>query len=204
VTRVYQRPIMRLLDTAADAEVTAQLQSFARALIEEGWNELAADGSVPATLTAEVSLDMRYAGQSYELEIPLQGTGVTGAAVNLPAVGTIRDEFHKHHLQRYGHADRTRAVEIVNMRCRVAAPGLMPELAPPPQRLGGVERARLATVPQWHGDWLDAPVYDRDLLCAGDSFAGPAVVVQMDATTAVPPGWRAEVDPIGNLLLRAV
>ena len=47
-----------------------------------------------------------------------------------------------------------------------------------------------------------APVYDRSRLAAGEAFTGPAVVAQLDATTLVPPGWRAEVVASGALLLR--
>jgi N-methylhydantoinase A len=48
---------------------------------------------------------------------------------------------------------------------------------------------------------LDTPLYQRDLLVTGNRISGPALVVQLDTTTVVPPGWRGEVDPYGNILL---
>jgi N-methylhydantoinase A len=52
-----------------------------------------------------------------------------------------------------------------------------------------------------HDSPLDVPVYARDRLLAGNFFHGPAVVTQMDSTTLVLPGWQAEVDEVGNLIL---
>jgi N-methylhydantoinase A len=49
---------------------------------------------------------------------------------------------------------------------------------------------------------LEAAIFDRASLGAGDRFDGPAIVTQLDATTLVPPGWQAEVMPTGALLLR--
>jgi len=51
------------------------------------------------------------------------------------------------------------------------------------------------------GKSIRATVYERERLVAGDRFGGPAVVVQMDSTTVVPPGWRTEVHRAGNLVL---
>jgi N-methylhydantoinase A len=116
-------------------------------------------------------------------------------------LGAVLSAFHERHRQRYGHADPRREVEIVNLRCRVSAPGQRPVLEPPAPRAGAVDRACVATTRQWYGRWGNAPVYDRTLLCEGDRFSGPAVVVQMDATTAIPPGWAARVDAIGSLVL---
>ena len=48
---------------------------------------------------------------------------------------------------------------------------------------------------------LETPLYQRDLLSTGNSIVGPALVVQLDTTTVVPPGWQGEVDDYGNLLL---
>jgi N-methylhydantoinase A len=49
-----------------------------------------------------------------------------------------------------------------------------------------------------------AAIYDRGDLLPGSRFRGPAIVAQMDSTTAVPPGWQGEVDAMGSLILTAV
>jgi N-methylhydantoinase A len=138
----------------------------------------------------ERALDLRYAGQSYELTTP--------AAPSLAA--TVR-RFHRLHRQRYGHADPGAPVEVVAVRLRASvkrrrvepsrvdpAPA---EGAPTPD---GRQRA-------WFGRWVDAPVYERASLLAGHRLRGPAIVTQMDATTLIPPGWVGRVDPFGNLVL---
>jgi N-methylhydantoinase A len=54
----------------------------------------------------------------------------------------------------------------------------------------------------FHREWLDTPVYWRDGIGQGARLAGPCVVEQLDATTLIPPGWSAEVDAIGSMVLR--
>ncbi|MCH8026288.1 MAG: hydantoinase/oxoprolinase family protein [Chloroflexi bacterium] len=144
------------------------------------------------------SLDLRYAGQSYELTVPIAATadGATAARF-LPA-------FHRDHRRRYGHADPGRAVEVVAVRLRAELPGAAIRLPPLPKGSGDAQAARLERQPVWfdgkpRATWL----YGRNLLRAGDGLRGPAIVLQLDATTVVPPGWRAGVDDVGNLLLEA-
>ena len=48
---------------------------------------------------------------------------------------------------------------------------------------------------------LISPLYQREQLTCGNRISGPALVIQMDATTVLPPGWGGTVDPFGNLLL---
>jgi N-methylhydantoinase A len=193
VTRVFQRPIMRTITTAMPSELAALLGRCAQELEEEGRRDLGAEGYPESGLIADVSLDMRYAGQSYEISVPLA----------VPDLEAISRDFHERHLQRYGHADPRRAVEIVNLRCRVSARGQNLALEPPAPRAGTIERALTTRVRQWYGRWSVAPVYDRSLLCAGDRLAGPCVVTQMDATTAIPLGWVGRIDESGSMFLEA-
>jgi N-methylhydantoinase A len=198
VTRVYQRAIMRAMDPAS-GNTARDVLSLAAELESEGREDLSREGYDPEQLTAELSLDMRYSGQSYEIGVPLPATGMALTSA------MVASAFHQLHRQQYGHADEARTVEIVNLRCRVIAPGLIPELAPPPKRDGTAERAHVASNDQWYaaGGWSDAPVYIREMLGAGDRFEGPAVVAQMDATTAIPPGWTAHLDSAGNIVIEA-
>lgn len=144
----------------------------------------------PGQPTFERAIDLRYAGQSYELTVP--------AAPSLAE--TIR-RFHRLHRQRYGHAEPGAPVEIVAVRVRARIPRR--RLAPP-----RIPAAPAAEAPRqdgrqraWFGRWVDAPVYERTSLLAGHRLRGPAIVCQMDATTLIPPGWGGRVDTLGNLLL---
>ena len=85
---------------------------------------------------------------------------------------------------------------------RVGVPKYQPQALPaaapssPPPAIKGTRRVAFDA-----GKVLDTTIYDRDKLVVGTSFAGPAIVEQFDATTVVPPGWRAFVDRHGNLIL---
>jgi N-methylhydantoinase A len=196
VTRVFQRAVMREL-TATESEGGSWIRRMAEDLEREGREDLMRDGYSASQISVELSLDMRYAGQSYELGVAIGDDGSIQP-------GAIVARFHDLHLQRYGHADRSRVVEVVNLRCRVLVAGQTPTLTPPQDLPGSVDRALLQRTRQWYGSkWQQAGVYNRDLLCAGDCLQGPAVVAQMDSTVAIPPGWSAHVDAIGNLLIEA-
>jgi N-methylhydantoinase A len=150
-----------------------------------------------ADVTVTAGLDMRYRGQSYELTVPLP------LPVEPAAVAEAVAAFHAAHEQRYGYAMPGEQVEVVTLRVKAAAPGPAVEL--PRRPLGGnsAAGARLRRKPVWFAPAgpVAANVYDRARLEPGNRFAGPAVVLQYDATVAVAPGWRARVDEWGNLWL---
>ncbi|MBV9339649.1 MAG: hydantoinase/oxoprolinase family protein, partial [Acidobacteria bacterium] len=134
------------------------------------------------------SLDLRYAGQGYEL--------------NIPAGPEMLESFHRAHGQRYGHRDEHRKVEVVNVRVRMTA------LAEPPQFLQRpatehdllealIKRKRV----MFGGQWFETGVFDRERLQSGDRFEGPAIVHEYSATTVIPPGSKVEVDDYSNLLI---
>ena len=143
-----------------------------------------------------VMADMRYRGQSYEIEVPLEPAWITD-----PAPGRIAAAFHARHAEIYGHADEAAAVHLVALRVVIA--GLTPkpdfpaaeapESRPVPE--GEVEVAH-------RGGTVRAALFRRAGLPPGSRFAGPAVVVQDDTTSWVPPGFGGTVDPFGNLILR--
>ena len=164
-------------------------------LAERARATLLRDGVAAPAVTAQV--DMRYRGQSYELTVPLPRP-VTPAAVDSAVAA-----FHAAHAQRYGYAMPDEPVEVVTLRVRATAPGA--RLALPEQPLAGPDPtpARLADRPVWFtaAAPLMTAYYRRERLAPGNRFAGPAIVLQYDATVLVAPGWDAEVDRFGNLWL---
>lgn len=142
------------------------------------------------------ALDLRYAGQSYELTVPVAST--PGGC----EPGRLLTAFHRAHRRRYGHAEPSRAVEAVALRVRAEAPGASVRLALLPRGDSDPERARLGRRLVWFaGRWRATPAYERERLRAGARLRGPALIVQFDATTAIPPGWNARVDGRGHLLM---
>jgi N-methylhydantoinase A/oxoprolinase/acetone carboxylase beta subunit len=162
--------------------------------------QLAADGVDEERRSFARAADVRYAGQGYELRIPIPPGAFDAAALT----GLIRD-FHARHEVEYGHRFEDSPVEIVNVR--VTARGAMPKLAAPsPAEEAG------AAMPEPDGTavFRTANGLERlpTLFCGrGDlpverPIAGPAVIAQLDATTVVPPGATVVRDRAGNLVIR--
>jgi N-methylhydantoinase A len=165
-----------------------RLNAILNALQGEGARVLRAEGFENSKMRFHHSLDMRYRGQAYEL--------------NIPASGNIFAAFHRAYAARYGYHNANQQVEIVNIRCR--ATGITEK--PPPAKLPARKKSERAAAAQtlrlvFAGRPQKACLYLRDDLRAGDIVSGPAVVAEYSATTLVPPGWRARVDAYGQLLL---
>ena len=158
--------------------------------------ELAAEGERGRTRLRR-SLDLRYVGQSYELNVPIALTA-DGCA---PA--RILRAFHRAHRHRYGHAEPSRPVEVVAVRVRAEVAGAPVRLERVSKGAGDAKGARLERREVWFGRPRATWVYDRPALRSGDRLRGPALVIQLDATTAIPPGWQGTVDDVGNLVLES-
>jgi N-methylhydantoinase A len=142
------------------------------------------------TGTGHRSMDVRYRGQGYDLNVPYDGHSATRAL----------DTFHTAHQQRYGFCDLEQQVEIVNLRLRMIAAG---ERSMPAQRalVGGDGHAACYAERDvfFDGEFVRSRFYTRDLLVPGDAVYGPAMITEYTSATALPPGCRAEVDGLGNL-----
>jgi len=167
------------------------LQEAARSAADDVRDTLAEHGT--PTLTAE--LDLRYVGQSYELNVPVE-TPLTSDAVKAAVAA-----FHERHRTRYGHADPDEAVEVVAVRVRGRVKVPPPERPREPETDQPLEEAEIGTRPVWFeaSGPTDTPAYRRTDLHHGHALDGPAVVHQYDTTLVVPPGWHAEVDARQNL-----
>jgi N-methylhydantoinase A len=164
-------------------------------LVARAMAEMVGEGHEPEAVELRYAVDMRYAGQSHELTIPI---GWPGSATG-PSLGHA---FHEAHERRYGYRQLQAEMEIVTIRLTAVAPATALPSEPPPLAEAGAEAAALDTKEVWFEErpW-PATLYDRGRLAPGHRFQGPAVVFQYDATTVVPPGWQAAVDGYGNLVL---
>jgi N-methylhydantoinase A len=152
-----------------------------------------------ASIGFERQVEMRYVGQSYELPIPL-GDGKVEDALE----GMLR-HFHEEHERAYGFAAPDEPVEFVTLRHTAVGSIAKPKLRELPERSGDLNAAR-RTVRQVYfaeaSGFVDCPSYDRYQLAAGGVIEGPAIVEEMDSTTVIHPGFLAEVDRYGNLLVK--
>jgi N-methylhydantoinase A len=172
------------------ADLWQDLESRFAILERASRAELQHEGFSAELAHAERRLDLRYAGQSYELSVPF------GA--------DFRELFHQQHEKAYGYAHPGRPLEIVNVRLRLTIRTPKPQLHACRTRDPEPARARMKTKPVWFsGCFHPTSLYDRERLEAGARFAGPAVVVEYSSTTVVPPDYSCEVDRCRNLILRA-
>jgi len=141
------------------------------------------------------SADMRYLGQSYEIETPVDRAGLAAGRVE-----ALAGAFHAEHARIYDHADADAPVQAVNLRLTVSGAVRKPALAEAAAAPGPAAPKGHAQV-FLDGALREAALYDRADLRPGRHFAGPAVVSQDDCTTVVPPGFTVEVDLRSNLIL---
>lgn len=162
---------------------------------------LRADGVEDREAVLQRSVDLRYAGQGYELRV-----AIAAGDLDEHAVAAVRSRFHEAHAQEYGQAFETRPVEIINIRVTAVGPG--PKIRTPRVRFGkSVDAARVRTrssVFRFDGrlESFETPFYRRELLPCEHEIDGPAIVLQNDATTVVPPGATLRTDRSGNLVIR--
>jgi N-methylhydantoinase A len=145
--------------------------------------------------------DMRYHGQNYELSVPLPDGPVSAETMR-----ALASSFADAHRQRYGFVAEGDPVQIVTLRLEAIGPVRKAELTAHPDAGPDAAAAIVQQRSVWReetGDFVSTPIYAREALRPGNRFAGPAIVEQMDATTLVPIGMAARVDPWLNLILEA-
>ncbi|WP_026875769.1 hydantoinase/oxoprolinase family protein [Jiangella gansuensis] len=166
------------------------------ALTAEADAALAREGFAPGERRFVRTADLRYFGQAYEVRVEVPPGPSTAELA-----GVVVAAFHAEHRRLYGYDfahDPRQEVEWVNLRVT----GIGPIERPPVARVAaGTGAAPRTSRPVFFDDWADTPVYDRSALGAGDVVDGPAVVEEFGSTVPVHPGFRAVVDPFGNLLI---
>jgi N-methylhydantoinase A len=176
------------LEIRSAAEFRRRLQHEFAALEREGHAQMRNEGFARRSVSVIRTLDIRYAGQSYELNVPFAGDYVAA--------------FHHAHEQRYGYCDRSRSCEVVNIRARLT--GTVPKPDLPKLKVRGLSHRDTAVTRStvlFSGRRYPTATYDRSSLPAGIRLPGPAIVTEYSATTVIPPLWMGRVDSYGNLIL---
>lgn len=175
--------------------VTAELAEKAALLREEAQNWLEEEYGPGLPRILSFSAEMRYRGQSFEIDVPLEPEWLMeGDTAALSAA------FHAHHQRMFGHHDPEAGIQLIALRLVITSPTPKPALVTLAAATGPVEV--LQQVEAWlDGRWWQVDVISRATLAAGHHFSGPAIVLQDDCTTCVPPDMTVEVDRFGNLLI---
>jgi N-methylhydantoinase A len=186
-----------LADAVRDYSRTVMLPGDAIQSLHEVFDELGRRGA--AEFSAEglqgepyLSIDMRYRGQGYELNVPYRPQSPPDAI----------EAFHQLHLQRYGFCDPEKSVEIVNLRLRMEA-RREPYLPPESDliRGDGREACYAERDLSFDGKPHRAKIYNRESLVPGAILHGPAMITEYTSATLLPPGCHAQVDGFGNLVI---
>lgn len=162
------------------------LLARASELVRRARAELVAEGA--RAIRHELWADMRYRGQSYELEIALTPRFIA--------------DFHSMHRRTFGHSSASAAIEVVNIRVRAVGG----ESAAKPKRIArqAGKPTPLSSARVLVGCRERAvPIYDRESFGAGARLRGPLVVVELSSTAYVAPEFTLRVDDFGNLQLEA-
>ncbi|MCH7622148.1 MAG: hydantoinase/oxoprolinase family protein [Chloroflexi bacterium] len=196
VVKDYSRTVMLRGDEINPARLEEEFHGM-EGLARE---QLSQEGLPMAQMVARRNLDVRYLGQSFELTVDYPKRPTSGNFQR-----SIGASFYRAHLQRFGYADRAQPVEIVNLRLKLVLPVEKPRLTwesigdgDPSAALTGQARIIFRDGP------IKTPMYQRDQLKPGNRLTGPALLLQLDATIVLSPGWAGTVDSFGNLVAERV
>jgi len=190
------RSFSKLVSRSTDAEVVTMLETMR----EQVQQTLLSEGVATDEIELRFEADMRYAGQAFEVPLPVTldefaaGTGLAG----------LNATFHEAHKRLFTFSMDTET-ELVNLRAVALGKSLdLPALALP-KGDGNPIAAKLRDHQMWAtGGFVLGVIYDRALLRAGDVIPGPAVVCEMDSTTVILAEHVGTVDTFGNILINPV
>jgi N-methylhydantoinase A len=180
------------------SELTADTVNHMFARLEAlAGDELRDDGFAPDRIRIERALDMRYAGQGYEITLPCDATVLASAGLD-----GLRSQFDQQHRAMFGHMAPEQAVEVVSYRVRglgLVPPVELPRFKPTGARLA--DALRETRQARFDGRDVECPVYQRERLDVGLALRGPAILDQLDCTTVIHVGQSARVDEWKNLIV---
>jgi N-methylhydantoinase A len=164
-----------------------------RSMEERALSSLEEEGFHSDRILFQRSLDLRYKGQAFELNLQID----SGDSLEKIAQG-----FHRRFQETYGHGHPERDVELVNLR--LSSFGLIgkpsfPVYESKSHSTGEAQREERKV--SFQGRSLKTPIYERELLPCEKILNGPVIIEESGATTVVPPGWRCRGDAYGNLIL---
>ena len=169
-------------------------------LREQALSEFVADGFEGDSIEFAFSLDLRYQGQGYELNVAAGAS----AELNPLAIAELRERFDRAHEQLFGHSAKGEPVEAVNYRVRSTVRVPKFSMKRYDQASGPADAAKVDEREVYfdrQSGMTATPVFDRALLSPGHEVVGPAIVEQLDSTTVIYPGQRAVVDDYRNLVI---
>jgi len=190
------RTYIRRFGAISDGELLGllhELASSAAATVE-------GQGVPRAEQTTTYHVDLRYHGQGFEITVPVDTGAFDGDGGGLAALAA---SFDAEHSRLFSFLLQGNEHELVSARATVSGPRPNVGTVHLPSSGTDPSAARAAVTRIWvEGEHVDAAVYDRERLAAGNVIPGPAIVTEMDSTTLILPGHAATVHASGSLLIR--
>ena len=177
-----------------DGSAVAWLRSCFESLRAEATTRLEADGIAPASRQFELSADLRYRGQAFELNVPWGDVPIDESGV-----GEVCRRFHTQHAQRFSYANPDDVVELVTLRLAAIGRMARPEIstAAPSSADGAAAGHRRVYV---DGEWQDVATWRRETITASREVSGPAIVEEDYTAIFVAPGWSLTLGRDGHLV----
>ena len=184
VVKDYSQTVLR---KSIETDVFSELSHDFFGLISRAKEDMLVEGFEYDQVTFQQTMDVRYVGQSHEL--------------NIEFTPDFAESFHSIHNQRFGHAKHDMCIEIVSLRVR--AVGKTEDSVVMVQMLGlkSDEKPYSKDV-IFDGEIYPTSLYFRKNLDVGNKIDGPSVVIEPSATTLIPPDFAAEIDPYQNIIAR--
>jgi len=194
----YTHSTLVVLDKAGDEDF-ARVNGILDELMAKANRQLDADGIPAAQRRFRMVAECRYVGQGFELR-----ADVPEGPLCRESADAVTDNFFEAHKQVYGHAFRDQSCEMVTLR--LVATVAVDTLTLPKLEKGGRKNPQAAVLYSRRtvfddGTAADTPRYQRAELLADDVIEGPALIVQHNSTTLVPPAWVARVVAYGDILI---
>jgi N-methylhydantoinase A len=191
----YVRTVARRQDDISPERIAGTF-----AIMEtEGIRQLKAENVNDADIVVEWSADLRYEGQSWELNTPVRRNERFQAA----ELQELIDAFHTLHQQIYSYYEPAGHLEFINLRVRVAGRNPRLTVHEEPERPTPLTEALKERRPVYFTGtgFREIPVYERDPLGCGSVVTGPCLVEERISTTLIPDGWAGKIDRFRNIVI---
>ncbi len=184
--------MVRPLEEVDPPQIERTFEAFER----EGRDRLSRNGLATERIELERSLDLRYAGQSFELSIPIPDGQITPETLT-----TAAERFHERHATRYGHAAPGEPVELVTVRLRARGLIETPSLEAVALEGDPDDAIRETRPVVYDGEPEETRIYDRTRVPGDTTIDGPAILEGAESTVVVRPNQHATLDSRGTISL---
>ena len=189
----YSKSIIRQAEETTSNHIQENLLKLKTMAV----NDMKKEGFTAGKLTFSPSMDVRYMGQSYEINIPYKDSP--------DAISTLITDFNQAHNTLYAYYHPDRKIELVNLRLKVIGTREKIKLKKKQEGSSAPDNAFFKTQDIFYKTKkFSAPVYIRNLLSAGMSLSGPALIVDYESTAFLPPDFILKVDGWENLIIQKV